>query len=148
MNTARTALRARSTIASAPLRNASTTIPKPHAGPKSMLQLEPEVYPLLAVVALACSVGTYVGFHKLRSDENLRLYKNDNSKPVHQPLAFQDRKFGHQAGGHTYKDRQGWTMIATGDKAAPVERSSLMTRALPEVTSRSSTMTMQDVCEQ
>lgn len=142
-----------------------------------MLNLEPEVYPLLAIVALACSAGTYVGFHKIKSDENLRLYKNDLSKPVHQPLAFQDRKFGHQAGGHTYKDWQGelishptsaclddgsreanltsasaslgWTMIATGEKTNPVERSSLMTRASPEVfSSQSPALTMQDVCEQ
>ncbi|KAK9898364.1 hypothetical protein P389DRAFT_193402 [Cystobasidium minutum MCA 4210] len=126
--TARTALRARSSMA----RNASTAIPKPHGGPKSMLSLEPEVYPLLAIVGLACSVGTYVGFHKLSSDANLRLYKNDKSKPVHQPLAYQERKFGQQAGGHTYKDRQGWTMVATGTKDHPVERASLMTPATPE----------------
>ena len=72
-----------------------------------MLNLEPEVYPLLAVVGLACSLGVYVGFHKLSSDSNLRLYKNDLTKPTHQPLSFQERKFGRQAGGHTYKDSQG-----------------------------------------
>lgn len=76
-----------------------------------MLSLEPEVYPLLAIVGLACSVGTYVGFHKLSSDANLRLYKNDYSKPTHQPLSFQERKFGQQAGGHTYKDSQGKSNI-------------------------------------
>lgn len=72
-----------------------------------MLNLEPEVYPLLAVVGLACSLGVYVAFHKLSSDTNLRLYKNDLTKPTHQPLSFQEQKFGRQAGGHTYKDSQG-----------------------------------------
>jgi hypothetical protein len=72
-----------------------------------MLSLEPEVYPLLAVVFVACSIGVYAGVHKLASDSNLRLYKNDPRTPTHQPLAFQESKFGHQAGAHTYKDAQG-----------------------------------------
>ena len=73
-----------------------------------MFDLEPEVYPLIAIVVLACSGGTYMALNKITKDQDLRLMRNDPRKPVHEPLNWDKKdKFGVQRGGETFKDHQG-----------------------------------------
>lgn len=73
-----------------------------------MFDLEPEVYPLIAIVVLACSGGTYMALNKIAKDQDLRLLPNNMHKPVHEPLDLDKKdKFGVQRGGETFKDRQG-----------------------------------------
>lgn len=84
------------------------------SGRQSMFDLEPEVYPLIAIVVLACSGGTYMALNKIAKDQDLRLMRNDPRKPFHEPLNWDKKdKFGVQRGGETFKDQQGWTMIRT-----------------------------------